>query len=89
MLVRMPLATGSPAYTKTIGIVRVCSCTAFVSTLELTTIMSGRRSDNSRARGRSRLMFPPAQRWSVRKLRPLTEWQLFRPDDNILIQSLV
>jgi hypothetical protein len=66
-----PLATGSPRFTKTIGIVGVSRRRATVAWVEPTvTMISGCEPTNSCASARIRLVSAPAQRRSIRTLRP-------------------
>jgi hypothetical protein len=66
----MPLATGSPALAKTIGIVRVSRWKATVTAIEFAAMMSGCKPTNSCASARIRLGSPPPHRTSIRTLRP-------------------
>ena len=66
----MPLATASSPTTKTIGIVRVSRWRAAVAGAPIVAMMSGCRPTNSCATARIRLMSMPAQRTSIRTLRP-------------------
>jgi len=66
----MPKATGSPTFTPTIGIVRVCCWRAMVACNPIARMMSGCWPTNSCASASIRLMSPPAQRRSIRTLRP-------------------
>jgi hypothetical protein len=66
-----PLATGSPALAKTIGIVRVSRWAATVAGRPpVTRMMSGCKPTNSCASARIRLMSVPPHRTSIRMLRP-------------------
>jgi hypothetical protein len=66
----MPLATGSAAFKKTIGIVRVSRWRAAVAGIEPVRMMSGCERTNSCASARNRLVSSPHHRRSIRTLRP-------------------
>jgi hypothetical protein len=66
----MPLATGSPPFAKTIGIVRVSGWMATVARTPPASIMSGCEPTNSCASARIRMASSPPQRRSIRTLRP-------------------
>jgi hypothetical protein len=66
----MPLATGSAAFPKTIGIVCVSRWRAIVGTVPLVKTMSGCRPTNSCASARVRLTSARPHRTSIRTLLP-------------------
>ena len=69
-LATKPSPTGSETAANTIGIVRVSRWSAAVTGVEVARITSGCRSTNSFANIRIRSTLPPAQRTSIRMLRP-------------------
>src|SRR6516165_321791 len=79
MLATSPLPSGSETWTKTIGIVSVALCRASPLGVVCATITSGESATSSLARAATRSELPAAQRWSMRRLRPLTHPKACRP----------
>ena len=77
-----PALTGSETPTNTIGIVRVCCLRAATTGVVSPTMRSGVRATSSFANARMRSGSPPAQRYSIRRLRPSNQPSSCRPNSS-------